>query len=72
MHILLFKRMQFIPESEHASDDQSNEDADQKEPAISRQSDQQNRYHDCGDDETRRPLQTESRAAAGSWFHDLF
>ena len=36
--------MQFMPERKSACDDQSDENADQKEPAISRQRDQQNRY----------------------------
>jgi hypothetical protein len=71
MHVLLFDRMQFVPERKRAGDDQSNENADQEEPAVSRQSDQQNRHHQNGDDKRRRSLQIESRPATGFRFHDL-
>jgi len=64
MHVLLLEGMQFVPEREPACDDQSNENADQKEPAISRQRDQQNRHNNDRDDEPRRSLQAESRAPA--------
>jgi len=71
MHVLLLNRMQFVPERKPARDDQSNENADQKEPAISRQRDQQNRYDNDRDDETRRSLQAESRPTARFRLHDL-
>src|ERR1019366_5490578 len=71
MHVLLFDRVQFVPERESARDDQSDENADQKEPAISRQGDQQNRYHNDRDDEPRRSPQAESRAAARFRLHDF-
>jgi len=50
MHVLLLDRMQFVPECESARDDKSNKNADQKEPAISRQRDQQNCYYKNRDD----------------------
>ena len=71
LHVLLLNRMQFVPEREPARDDQSNKNADQKEPAISRQRDQQNRYDNDRDDETRRSLQAESRPAARFRLHDF-
>jgi hypothetical protein len=43
-----------VPERKPARDDQSNENADQKEPAISRKRDQQNCDHNDRDDEARR------------------
>jgi len=76
MHILLLDRMQFMPESEAARDDQSDEKANQKEPAVGGERDQQNRYYSDGYDETRRSSQAESshaesRAAAGFRFHEF-
>ncbi len=71
LHVLLLNRMQFVPERKPARDDQSNENADQKEPAISRQRDQQNRYDNDRDDETRRSLQAESGPAARFRFHEF-
>ena len=71
-HVLLLNRMQFVPESEAARDDQSDKKANQKEPAISRERDQENRYYCDGDDETRRSPQAESRAAAGFRFHKFY
>ena len=71
LHVLLLNRMQFVPERKPARDDQSNENAEKKEPAISRQHDQQNRYDNDRDDETRRSLQAESRPAARFRLHDL-
>src|SRR6266446_2753830 len=71
-HVLFLDRMQFVPERESAGDDQSDENADQKEPAISREGDQQNRYDADRDDESCRSLQAESRAAAGFRFHKFY
>jgi len=71
MHVLFLERMQFVPERERARDDQSNENTDQKEPAISWQRDQQNRHYNNRDDETRRSLQAESRPAARFRFHEF-
>jgi len=71
MHVLLLEGMQFVPEREPACDDQSNENADQKEPAIRRQRDEQNRDYKNRDDETCRSLQAESRAAARFRFHEF-
>jgi hypothetical protein len=71
MHVLLFERAQFVPEREPAGDDQSNENADQKEPAISRQHDQQNRYDNDRDDKTCRSLQAESKPAARFRLHEF-
>jgi hypothetical protein len=45
MHILLLERMQFVPKSKRAGNDQSNEKANQKEPAIGWEHDQQNSYY---------------------------
>jgi hypothetical protein len=45
MHILLLDRMQFVPKRKRSSDDQSNEKANQKEPAIGWEHDQQNSYY---------------------------
>jgi len=70
MHVLLFERMQFVPERERARDNQSDKNADQKEPAISRQCDQQNGHYSDGDDEARRSLQSESKPAARFRFHE--
>ena len=77
MHILLLDRMQLIPEGEAARDDKSDEKANQKEPAVRGERDQQNRYDSDGDDETRRSSQAESsqaesRAAAGFRFHKFY
>ena len=71
LHVLLLNRMQFVPEREPARDNQSNEEADQKEPAVSRQRDQQNRDDNNRDDETRRSLQAESRPAARFRLHEF-
>ena len=60
MHILLLDRMHFVPEREPARDDQSDENADQKEPAISRQRDQQNGHDRDRNGKPRRSLQAES------------
>jgi hypothetical protein len=70
MHVLLFERMQFVPERERARDNQSDKNADQKEPAISRQRDQQNGHYSDGDDEARRSLQSESKPAARFRLHE--
>src|SRR5450759_2456275 len=70
-HVLLLNRMQFVPERESARDDQSDENADQKEPAISRQRDQQNRHYNKRYDETCRSPQAQSRAAARFRLHDF-
>lgn len=45
MHILLLDRMQFVPKRKRSSDDQSSEKANEKEPAIGWEHDQQNSYH---------------------------
>ena len=71
MYVLFFERMQSVPERKPARDDQSNENADQKEPAISRERDQQNRDNSDRDDEARRPPQSESRPAARFRFHEF-
>jgi hypothetical protein len=63
--------MQSVPERKPARDDKSNENADQKKPAISGERDQQNRYHNDRDDETRRSLQAESRPAARFQVHEF-
>jgi len=64
-----------VPESEAARDDESDEKANQKEPAVRGERDQENRYYCDGDDETRRSSQAESsqaesRAAARFRFHE--
>jgi|CZKY01.1.fsa_nt_gi hypothetical protein len=71
MHVLLFDRVQFVPERESARDDQSDENADQKEPAIRRQRDQQNRYYNNRDDKSRRSPQAEAGPAVGFRFHEF-
>jgi len=63
--------MQSVPEREPACDNQSNEDADQKKPAVRGQRDQQNRYDNDRDDETRRSPQAESRPAARFRLHEF-
>jgi hypothetical protein len=45
LDILLLDRMQFVPKRKRSSDDQSNKKANQKEPAIGWEHDQQNSYH---------------------------
>src|ERR1035437_6054670 len=70
-HVLFFDRMQPMPERKPTRDDQSNGNADQKKPAISRQRDQQNRAHNARDKNPRRSPQAESRAAARFRLHDF-
>ena len=43
-HVLLLNRMQSVPDCKPARDDQPNENADQKKPAIRGERDQQDRY----------------------------
>lgn len=69
-HVLLLNRMQSVPECKPARDDQSNENADQKKPAISRKRDQQDRYYGDRDNEARRSPQAESRPSARFRLHD--
>ncbi len=69
-HVLFLNRVEFVPQREPTRDDKSNENADQKEPAISRQHDQQDCYDNDRDDETGRSLQAESNPAARFRFHD--
>ena len=45
--------------------------ANQKEPAVRGERDQENRYDSDGDDETRGSPEVESRAAAGFRFHEF-
>jgi hypothetical protein len=71
MHVLLPDRMQFVPERESAGDDESDEKADQKEPAISRQRDQQNRNDSDSDNETRRSPAAKSKPAAKFRLHEF-
>ncbi len=70
MHVPLLNWMKPVPERKAARDDQSDQKADQKEPAISGQRDQQNRYYGDRDDKARRSLQAESRAAARFRLHE--
>jgi hypothetical protein len=64
--------MQFMPEGESARDDKSDEKANQEEPAVRGERDEENRYYCDGDDETRRSPQAESRAAAGFRLHEFY
>jgi hypothetical protein len=43
--VLLLDRMQSVPEREATCDDESDENTDEKEPAIPGERDQQNSYH---------------------------
>ena len=61
-----------MPEGESARDDKSDEKANQKEPAVGGERDQQRSYDCEGDDETRRSPQAESRAAAGFRLHKFY
>ena len=70
MHVVFFERMQFVPEGEAARDDQSDEKANQKEPAVRGESNQENRYYCDRDDETRRSPWAESKPAARFRFHE--
>ena len=70
-HVLFLNRMHSVPERKPTRDDQSNENADQKKPAISRKRDQQNCDHNDRDNEARRSLQAESRPAARFRFHEF-
>ena len=45
LDVLLLDRMQSVPEREATCDDESDENADEKEPAIRREHDQQNCYY---------------------------
>ena len=71
MYVLLFDRMHAVPKRQRSRNDQSNHNADQKEPAISRQRDQENRHHCDRHNQPPRPLQPESRAAAGFRLHEF-
>jgi hypothetical protein len=71
-HVLLLNRMQSVPECKPARDDQSNENADQKKPAISGERDQQDRYYGDRDDEARRSPQAESRPSARFRLHRFY
>jgi hypothetical protein len=70
MDILLLDRMQFVPERERNRDNQTDEKADQKEPAIGREHDEQNRDNNPRDQEACGSLQTESRPATGLRLHE--
>jgi hypothetical protein len=70
-HVLLLNRMQSVPECKPARDDQSNENADQKKPAISGERYQQDRYYGDRDHEARRSPQAESRPSARFRLHDF-
>ena len=70
-HVLFLNRMHSVPERKPARDDQSNENADQKKPAISRKRDQQNCDHNDRDNEARRSPQAESRPSARFRLHDF-
>ena len=63
--------MKFVPEGEATRDDESDENANQKEPAVRGESDEENRYYRDRDDEARRPPQAESRPAARFRFHEF-
>ena len=69
--VLLLNRMQSVPECKPARDDQSNENADQKKPAIRGERDQQDRYYGDCDNEARRSPQAESRPSARFRLHDF-
>ncbi len=75
MNVGLLDRMQSIPKRKPARNDQSDKNADQKEPPISWEHDQQNPYDKDGNDETRRSFQAdpqaESRAAARFRLHEI-
>jgi len=45
LDVLLLDRMQSVPEREATCDDESDENTDEKEPAIRREHDQQNSYY---------------------------
>jgi len=45
LDVVLLDRMQSVPEREATRDDESDENTDEKEPAIRREHDQQNSYH---------------------------
>ncbi len=70
MHVRFLDRMQFVPERKPTRDDQSNQNADQKEPAISREHDQQHRHNNDRDDKPRRPLKAESKAPTRFRLHE--
>jgi hypothetical protein len=53
-HVRLFNRMKFVPEREATRDDKSDENANQKEPAVRGKSNQESRYYCDRDYETRR------------------
>ena len=70
-HVLLLNRMQSVPDCKSARDDQPNENADQKKPAIRGERDQQDRYYGDRDNEARRSPQAESRPSARFRLHDF-
>jgi len=72
MNVLFLDRMQSIPKRKSARDDQSNKNADQKKPPISRQHDQQNRHHSDRDHKPRRSLQPKSKPSARFRFHGQY
>jgi hypothetical protein len=53
-----------MPKCETAGDDQSDKNADQKEPAISRKRNQENCNDGNGDDKTGRASQAEAEPAS--------
>ncbi len=59
-----FNGMHLVPEAEEARDDESDENADQEEPAVGGQRDEQNGYHSDGDGQAGGALQAKSKPAA--------
>ena len=70
-NVLFLDRMQLVPQRQGACDDDSDEYADQKEPAISGKRYEQNCDYGDGDDERSRAFEAESRPAARSRLHEF-
>jgi hypothetical protein len=68
-YVDIFNRTQFVPESEACCDDETDEDTDQKKPAVGREGDEEDGNDDNGDEEGGGTLQTEAQARPGSGRH---
>jgi hypothetical protein len=65
--VVLLDRVQPMPKREATGNDESDENADQKEEAISRKRNQENCNDGNGDDKTGRAPQAEAERGARLW-----
>ena len=64
-HVRVFDRMQPVPQGKAASNDDTDQKADQEEQAIGRKRDKEDGDDSKSDDERRRSLQSETQAGSG-------